>query len=434
MNDLIILGAGPGGYELAIEAGKKGLKVTLIEAANVGGTCLNCGCIPTKAYYKSASLVKELNEAETLGVKANYTVDFSTIKNRKDEIVKSFQEGILFSLKKAQINIVNGYGKLIDKNTVKVNDEYYQGKYIAIATGSSSVMLPGFENDLTSTEILNLNEVPKRLAIVGGGVIGIEFASIFANLGSEVTVIEYMDRIIPNADKEISKRLLAYLKQQGIKFYLNSKAMKVEGKLQVSQNETLTPIEADTILVSVGRKPNLDNLGLDEVGISYNKKGILVNENFKTNIDNIYAIGDVNGKLMLAHYATYNGYQVLKDILNEDSKINFNLVPSCVFTFPEVSWIGLTEEEVKDKGLDYQVYKGLFRANGKAVTLNASEGFVKLIVSNEEIIGCSTIGHDASTLIHEISIVMNQNLKIDAFLDIIHAHPTLSEIFPLSLR
>lgn len=434
MNDLIILGAGPGGYELALEAAKKGLSVTLIEGDALGGTCLNCGCIPTKAYYKSASLIKEMQDAMAIGIKANYDFDFGLLKKRKEEIVKSFQEGIKFSLNKAQVKIINGFGKLVDKNTIAVGDELYSGKYIVIATGSKSSSLPGFADDLTSTEILDLENVPKKLVIIGGGVIGIEFAGIFKAFGSDVEVVEYMDRIIPNADKEISKRLLAYLKQQGIKFYLNSKATKIDGKLYINQNEELIPLDYDKILVCVGRKPNLENIGLDEVGIKYQSKGIIVDENFKTNIDNIYAIGDVTGKMMLAHYATYSGYQVLKDILHLESQIKFNLTPSCVFSFPEVSWLGLTEEEAQNQGLEYQVYKSLFRANGKAVTLNASEGFVKIIVSNDKIIGCSIIGHDASTLIHEMSVVMNQDMNINHFFDIIHAHPTLSEIFTSALK
>lgn len=435
MNDLIIIGAGPGGYELALEASQKGLTTTLIEKDNIGGTCLNSGCIPTKAYYKTASLIKELKSSSDLGVEVDFKVNFLNVKKRKDEIVKQLQDGIIFSLKKAKVNYISGYAKLIDQNTVMVNDELIQGKNIVIATGSRGFLIPGFEGALTSKEILELEELPKKLVIIGGGVIGIEMASIFNYLGTEVEVVEYMDRIIPNADKEVSKRLLNLLKSQGIKFHLNSKALRKEGSIvYIETNSEIQSLECDQVLIAIGRKPNLEGIGLEELNINFNSKGIIVDSNFKTNLDNIYAIGDVTGKMMLAHYATYNGYQVLKDILKENGKINFDLVPGCVFTFPEVSWVGLTEEECRASNLEYIVHKGLYRANGKALTMNETDGFVKMIVSNGMIIGVHIIGVDSSILIHEMNLVMNTNMHQKEFLDIIHAHPTISEILHNTLK
>ncbi|HHU79992.1 MAG: dihydrolipoyl dehydrogenase [Bacilli bacterium] len=434
MTDLIIIGAGPGGYELALEASKYNLSSILIEAKSLGGTCLNEGCIPTKAYYKNASFIKELSLAKTLGVSLeSYQVDFETIKARKDQVVEDLKKGIEFSLKKAGVQVINGYGKIIDKTHVQVGEEIYEGKYIVIATGSSPIILPGFENAIDSSDLLDLTTPPQKLVIIGGGVIGIEMASIFNYFGSTVEVVEYADRIIPSADKEISRRLLNYLKQQGIKIHLNSKALKFENnQVEVETKGEKILLDADQVMVAVGRKPNLEGLGLDEVGIEYTRKGIVVDEDFKTNVDNIYAIGDATGKLMLAHYATYSGYRVLADILNQERKINFNLVPGCVFTFPEVAYVGLTEDDCKD--LNYKVHKGLYRANGKAVASLNTDGFIKIITIDDIIKGVHIIGAEASVLIHEMSSLMNLNITLSQFEDFIHAHPTLSEILTLTVK
>lgn len=435
MNDIIILGAGPGGYELALEASKFGLKVVLIENSEVGGTCLNNGCIPTKAYYKSASLLNELKNSKELGIDYTFNFDLKTAKIRKDNIITTLKEGILFSLKKAGVSLINGFGKLVNKNTVQANDELFEAKYIVIATGSKCSVIPGFENFLTSEEILNLETLPKKMVIIGGGVIGIEMASILSAFGVEIEVVEVMDKIIPMCDSEVSKRLMTYLKKQGVKFHLNSKALqKVEGGVEIETKGIKETLLCDEVLMSVGRKPNVSNIGLEEVGIIFSKNGIVIDDLYKTNIDNIYAIGDVTGKNMLAHYATYSGYQVLSDITKQKHNINFNLVPNCVFSFPEVSWIGMNEDDCKALEIDYEVYKGQFKANGKAITLNESEGFAKIIVSDNHIIGAVIIGVDASTLIHEIGLAIYNNMSRNDFLDVIHAHPTLSEIFTVSLR
>lgn len=436
MNDIIIIGSGPGGYELALKASKHKLTTLLIENKKIGGTCLNEGCIPTKSFYNNAKLLQEIRKANNLGIVIdNINIDFKKIVERKNNIIKELSEGIKFLLNKEKISIINGFAQIVDKNTVKVNDEVYQGKFIVIATGSSSVILPGFEDALTSTDILNLEQLPKKLVIIGGGVIGIEFATIFNSFGIEVEVVEYADSIIPAADSEVSKRLLSFLKSKGIKFHLNSKAIKKDNDfVYIEEKGNQISIAYDKILVSIGRKPNVENIGLDEVGINYNRKGIIVDDDFQTNINNIFAIGDVIGKSMLAHYATYNGYHVLNKILNIESKINFELVPSCVFTFPEVSWIGLTEEYCKNKQIEYKIYKSLFRANGKALTMDETDGFVKIITINDEIKGVHIIGYDASNLIHEMSALMNYKIKINEFNNIIHAHPTISEIFAQCLK
>lgn len=440
MKDIIIIGAGPGGYELALKASKSGLTTLLIEKDNVGGTCLNYGCIPTKSYYQNAKILNEVKKAENFGITGDFSFDFNKTYKRKEKVVSDLIKGIEYLLNKENVEFVKGTAKIVDKNTVQVNNAIYKGKNIVIATGSSSVRLnlPGFdlEGVIDSTDLLSLQSVPEKLVIIGGGVIGIEMATIFATFGSEVEVIEMCDTILPLLDLDISKRLQSYLKQSKIKIHTKSKVTSIT-KIEDSEQLTVHYIEkekeetttASKVLLSIGRKPNLDNLGLDEVGIAYSKKGIVTDDNFKTNIDNIYAIGDVTGKTMLAHSATYSGYHVLNNILGVKDKINFNIVPSCVFTFPEIASIGLTEEEAKNMNIDYKVSKSMYRASGKAVAMNEVEGFIKVIVSDDKIIGVHIIGYDASNLISQVLPLINENISIINIKDYIFAHPTLAEIF-----
>jgi len=434
MKDIIIIGAGPGGYELALKAAKEGLSILLLEKDQLGGTCLQRGCIPTKAYYHSAALLRELNKREEYGIKGEFTFDFLKTYQRKEKIINDLTQGIAFMLKTHNIEVVYGKASLKSNNEVMVEDTIYKGKYIVIATGSKPFVLPSFNTSsvITSDNLLELKEVPKKLAIIGGGVIGIEFASIFNAFGSEVEVFELAETILPLFDKEISRRLQAYLKGQGIKIYTSTKVLGLEekGKIFYRTGSLDKETSADNILVSIGRGPNIEGLGLDDIGIIHSNKGIEVNNNFETNIKNIYAIGDVTGKMMLAHSATYSGYHVLKHILQEKAEINFDIIPSCVFSFPEVAMVGLTEADCRNE--DYKVYKGYFRSNGKAVTLNATDGFLKIVTTNNYIKGVHIIGPHASDLIHEAMVLINESITIDRFRDFIHAHPTLSEVYNLS--
>lgn len=431
IKDLIIIGAGPGGYELALAAGKKGLDTLLIEKNKLGGTCLHHGCIPTKTYFHSAKILKEAKSFSDFGIIGDFKFDFSKVKQKKAEVVSNLESGINFQFKKSNVQLVFGEAKLISDTEVLVNDEVYKGTNIVIATGSSPAKLNiqgiNSKDVITSTELLDINTPPKKLVVIGGGVIGIELASIFNMFGSEVEVIEAQSEILSVVDKEITKRLQTYLKTLEIKFYLNSKVLGLEGNEIYFENKgEVKSSHFDKVLVAVGRRPNVDNLGLDEVGIIYSKHGIDVNDYFQTNIPNIYAIGDVTGKLMLAHSATYMGYQVLSHILGEDTRIDFNLNPSCIFTFPEVATVGLTEEEAK--GLDYKVTKFLFKANGKAHSMGNTDGFLKLISCDDKILGVHIIGPSASELIHEAVTLMSANVSIKDAKNIIFAHPTLSEV------
>lgn len=443
MKDLIIIGAGPGGYELALEASKKGLEVTLIEKEKLGGTCLNCGCIPTKSYYQNAKVLNELKKGESFGINGDFTFDFSKVKARKDKVVETLGQGIKFSFNKTNVEIVEGSASFIDKNTVLVNGNTYSAKNIVIATGSSPIrnLFEGsnLKGVLTSEELLDLETLPKKLVIIGGGVIGIEMATIFNSFGVSVDVIEMCDRILPLIDSDISKRLQSYLKAEGIGIHTKSSLQKIEesdGLLKATfiEKGKETSIDCDNVLVSVGRAINVEGLNLDKVNVEYTKKGIIVNENYQTNVPNIYAIGDVTGKMMLAHNATFSGYRVLNHILGKEDNINFSLVPSCVFTFPEVASIGKTKEDLEKESIEAKIVKVLYRNVGKAVAMNEEEGFLKLIIKDNKIIGVHILGYDASTLIHEFVPLMNENISIERVKDYIHAHPTLSEILLIALR
>ena len=428
MNDLLIIGAGPGGYELALKASQKGLKTVLIEKNRLGGVCLHSGCIPTKAWIKTAEVLREAQEFAMLGIQTSgLTLNFSEVCKRKQLIIETLEEGIRFALEKAKVQVVYGEAKLIKSHQVQVGETLYEASSIVIATGSRPLMIPGFQEAWDSTQLLDATSIPTKLIIIGGGIIGIEMACMMQAFGSQVTVVEFMDRILPTADREISKRLQAYVKKQGIVLYLGAKANKMDDHgVFIESKGQLIFLEADNVLVAVGRRPNIEGLGLEDLGIQFTPKGIQVNDSFQTNISNIYAIGDVTGKMMLAHVATYQGYQVLHQLLHEESHIRFEFTPSCVFSFPEVAWVGLSED-----GLDlgsFITYKSLYRVNGKAQALNATDGFVKILVRDQKIIGVHIIGLQASALIQEMSALMHLNMSVNVFKDIIHAHPTLNEI------
>jgi|LSQX01.3.fsa_nt_gb dihydrolipoamide dehydrogenase len=437
MKDLIIIGAGPGGYEMALAAAKSGLSVLLIEKEEVGGTCLHSGCIPTKAYHRTAYLLKTLKEAIDFGIKAEHGFDFQTNLERKNRIVKELTEGIKFMLKRAGVELIYGEAKLESKTKVAVEGDIYEGKNIVIATGSRPARLPFGDirnpDIITSKEILSEKTPPKKLVIVGAGVVGIEIATIFNQFGSNVEVIEALDTILPSIDREVSKRLAGYLKQQGIKIHLSARVKDIRGnKVIFTKKDEEHALHFDKLLIAIGRVPNVENIGLDKVGIKYAKKGIAGDENFQTNVPNIYAIGDVTGKMMLAHSATYAGFHVLKHILGETSGIDFSLLPACVFSFPEVATVGLSEEECSDQ--NPKTYKFQYLANGKARALGEPEGFLKVVTVGGEVRGVHIIGAGASDLIHQAVVLMNKKGTVEELSEMIFAHPTLSETFGHFMR
>ncbi len=444
--DLLIIGGGPGGYVAAIRASQLGAKVTIIEEDKVGGTCLNRGCIATKALYKNAEVLNTIKKSEEFGISiASYTLDMEKVQNRKNEISDNLRGGIEQLLKGFNIEVIYGKASFVDKNKIEytTNDgikNTITANKIIIATGSSVQKLPiegmDLPNVITSNEALNLDYVPNDIVIIGGGVIGIEFAGIFASFGANVTVVEYAPRILPMLDEEMVKRLTMYLKKKGIKINTGVGVKKVEqldDKLKIIADNKGNHIEytADLVLVATGRTINTDGLGLENINIEYDRKGIKVNEFFETSVKDVYAIGDVIGGQMLAHVASDEGKVTVENMYGINSSINYDCVPACVFTFPELSSVGLTEEEAKKREINYSVGKFNFAANCKAQTISEGDGLVKVLAdsTSNKIIGVHILGPNASDLIHEGTLAIENGLTIEDIRKTIHAHPTLSEAF-----
>lgn len=459
---IVIIGAGPGGYETAIEAARKGAEVTVISDGPLGGTCLNEGCIPTKALCRSAEIVEDLRAAGDFGIDADFRAfDLGKAVARKEQVIEQLRSGIAFLFEKNHVRFISGKASFKDAHTVaaKAADgtvEEVPADYVIIAAGSHSASLPipgaKLPGVVTSKEILELQEVPSKLCVIGAGVIGLEFASVFRSFGSEVSVVEFCPDILPRFDTDLAKRLKQALSKRGISIETSAAVQSISAEgdgLKVSYNKKDKPFEivADKVLMAVGRRPNVDTLNLAEVGVEFTPKGIVTDPEFRTSVPNIFAVGDVNGGIMLAHEATFEGYHALNVILAENGmrerraggkldSIRFDIVPAAVFTNPEVATVGLTEDDCKAKGLAVKCLKSFFRANGKAVSMGQTEGFCKLIVSSEDgrILGCHMFGAHSSDIIQEITALMNRNAGLDALEDIIHAHPTLGEVILSAAR
>lgn len=437
--DLTIIGAGPGGYEAAVKAAHSGLTVAVIEEHACGGTCLNVGCIPTKALCHSAEILEEAREAEKSGISFD-TLHFDIQKAvaRKNEIVGKLVSSVEALMKTPGITLINGRAQFKDAHTILVGEEEIQADNIIIATGSVTKFLPiegaHCEGVVTSTEMLDLTQVPKRLCVIGGGVIGLEFASIFNAFGSEVTVVEFCKEVLPFFDQDIAKRLRTSLKKKGINFKVGAAATGIkptQDGYTVAFEEKGKPaaIDCDLVLMAVGRGANIESLNFNDIGIEYTKKGVTVNEHFQTNIPNIYAVGDINGLMQLAHAATFQSFHALNHILGKKDDIRLDLVPAAVFTVPELAMVGKTEEQLKAEQVEYKAYKAFYRANGKAMTMDAEDGTVKLLADMEgHILGAHILGAHAADLIHEVTMLMRYNGTIEQLKDTIHAHPSLSEI------
>lgn len=443
--DLLIIGGGPGGYEAAIRAAQLGANVVLVEEDKLGGTCLNKGCIPTKALYKNAEVVNSLKGMDEFGVTLDgYNLDMTKVQSRKNEVVNKLVSGIDQLLKGNNVEVIKGKASFKSNKVIEVVTESGKreltAKNIIIATGSStsSVPVPGIElpGVITSDEILNLQEIPKSLAILGGGVVGVEFGGIFASLGTQVTIIEFLPKILYRLDDELSKKLTVYLKKQGIKIITGSALKEVkasdEGLKLITGNEKGTQeITCDYLLSAAGRKPNVEGLCLELTDIEYDKKGIKVDSNYKTTVDGIYAIGDVIGGIMLAHVASEEGKVCVENIYGHSSKVNYNAIPSCVFTFPEAASVGMTEDEAKESNVEYITGKSMFGANGKALTMGEGEGFVKVLAekTSHRIIGVHLMGPHASDIVHDGSLAIQNEMTVEDIKESVFAHPTLSEVF-----
>ncbi|WP_297234463.1 dihydrolipoyl dehydrogenase [uncultured Prevotella sp.] len=433
--DIIIIGGGPGGYKTATYAASKGLTVLVVEKAELGGTCLNCGCIPTKTYARNAEIIQTLKEADVYGLdELSFSFNFKTAYERKNNVIDALRNGISTLLSAPGITVVKGEAVLKSASSVSVNGEEYSAKNIIIATGSESKTLPiaGLDADMIcdSTWLLSTDILPKRICIVGAGVIGMEFASILNSFGCEVSVVEFLKECLPALDGDIAKRLRKCLEKRGVAFYMQSGLKSAaKGKVVFEKKGKETELETEKVLLAVGRKPNVEGLGLDEVGIAYDKKGITVTDMMQTSVSGVYAIGDVNGRQMLAHAAEMQGKRAVNSILGLQDDIRFDIMPAAIFTNPEAACVGKTEEQLKAEGMEYICQKHYYRANGKALAMNETEGMLKLLADkNGLIIGCHVYGAHAADLVQEVSVLMCRNTTLQQLHDMTHIHPTLSEI------
>ena len=439
--DIIIIGAGPGGYETALAAAKRGKSVTLFNGENLGGTCLNEGCIPTKCLCRNAEIVSNFKNGEEFGIDDfSFSVDYNKILARKNNVIETLRGGIDMMLKQAKVNVVNAFASFKDAKTVIANGEEYTADNIIIASGSTSKSLPIPGHDLEcvmdSTKILNIEYIPASLTIIGGGVIGMEFASIFSQLGSQVTVIEFMKQILPPFDSDIAKRLKQALSKKGVKIVTGAAAKEIrqnefyEIEVTYELKGKEEKVVSSDLLMAVGRAPRVAGLNLEAAGVAYSPKGIPVNDNMQTNVEGIYAIGDVNARMMLAHVASFQGVRALNAIDGKPDNIRFDIVPSAVFTVPECGMVGKTEEQCKAEGIEIRVGQSFFRANGKALAMGESEGLCKLIFRKEDgmLLGAHIMGVESADLSQQCADMMNRDTTLTELVDTIFGHPTVSEV------
>ena len=444
--DLIIVGSGPGGYVTAIRASQLGLKTAIVEKESLGGICLNWGCIPTKALLKSAQVFEYLKNAKDYGINVDsVNKDFNLVISRSRKVADTMSKGVKFLMKKNKITVFKGFGKLFEKNTVKVVDEnkketVLHSKNIIIATGARSRELPNIKQDgefiIGYREAMTLEKQPKKITIIGSGAIGIEFAFFYNSMGTEVTVIEYLDRIIPNEDKEISKELRKILTKKGVNFLTSTKVSntKIENgivKLEIESNDgSKELLDSEIVLSAIGVKSNIENIGLEELGIKIEKENIVVDEFYKTNLDGYYAIGDVVSGQSLAHVASAEGIICVEKIAGLNvTPLDYDNVPSCTYCSPEIASVGYSEEVAIAKGYDIKVGKFPFTASGKAQAAGKSDGFVKVIFDSKygEWLGCHMIGEGVTDMISEAVLGRKLETTGHEVLKAVHPHPTMSE-------
>lgn len=446
--DLVVIGTGPGGYVCAIRAAQLGMTVAVVEKRDAhGGTCLNVGCIPSKALLHASELYEEASDGfAAMGIEASPKLDLGKMMGFKDEAVTGNTQGIEFLFKKNKITAHHGAGRIAGPGKVEVKGE--DGKLteletnsIVIATGSDIVRLPGIEVDekrvVSSTGALELSEVPAKMLVVGGGIIGLELGSVWRRLGSQVLVVEFLDRITPGMDAEVSKQFMRILKKQGVDFTLGHKVTGVDtsgnrlkATIEPANGGEAQQVEADVVLVAVGRAPYTQGLGLDDVGIETDNKGrITVDRRYKTSAEGIYAIGDVIKGPMLAHKAEDEGVAVAEIIAGQAGHVNYGVIPDVIYTYPEVAKVGKTEEELKDEGVDYKAGKFPFTANGRAKANRQTDGFVKVLADarTDRVLGVHILGPDAGNMIAEAAVLMEFGGSAEDLARTCHAHPTLTE-------
>ncbi|GLQ07856.1 dihydrolipoyl dehydrogenase [Sneathiella chinensis] len=445
--DLIVVGGGPGGYTAAIRASQLGMKTACVEKrGTLGGTCLNVGCIPSKALLRSSELFEEAqHDFENRGIKVgSVELDLKTMLNQKDTTVEGLTQGIEFLFKKNKVTYIKGAGTLQGGGRVEISgdeDKVIKGKNILIATGSEVTPLPNVEIDekqiVSSTGALELPKVPKKLVVIGAGVIGLELGTVWRRLGAEVTVVEFLDRILPGTDNEVAKTTQRILKKQGIEFKLGK---KVTGAKKSKSSVTLTmepskggdeeTLTADVVLVAIGRRPYTKGLGLEDLGVETDKAGrIIVDKTFKSSVDGVYAIGDVIEGPMLAHKAEDEGVVCVEMLAGQKPHINYDTIPGVIYTWPEVATVGKSEEDLKAAGIEYNVGKVPFMANSRARANGFTEGFAKILADKktDKVLGVHIVGPDAGTVIHECVLAMEFGASAEDIARTCHAHPTLNE-------
>ncbi len=441
--DVIIIGGGPGGYVCAIRCAQLGLKTAVVEGREtLGGTCLNVGCIPSKALlHASHSLHEAQHNFAHMGLKGKSpSVDWKQMLAYKDEVIGQNTKGIEFLFKKNKIDWIKGWATIPAPGQVKVGNDMHNAGNIVIATGSEPASLPGVEIDektiVTSTGALSLGKIPKKLVVIGAGVIGLEMGSVYARLGAEVTVVEFLDNITPGMDAGLAKAFQRALKKQGLTFVLGAAVQSVEKlktKLKIHyklrKNDSDAILEADTVLLATGRKPYIDGLGLETLGVEMTERGQIATNGWKTNISGIWAIGDVIEGPMLAHKAEDEGIAVAESLAGQAGHVNYDVIPGVVYTAPEVASVGQTEEELKAEGRAYKVGKFSFMANARAKAVFAGEGFVKILAdqNTDRILGVHILGPAAGELIHEACVAMEFGASAEDLARTCHAHPTFSE-------
>jgi dihydrolipoamide dehydrogenase len=438
--DIVIVGGGPGGYVAAIKAGQLGYKVAVIERENVGGVCLNWGCIPTKTLLKSAKVFEQFKHAKDYGIDVkpdSFSANFPDMIKRKDSVVRRLTGGVAALLKKNGATLIKGFGEVVDATHVKVGEETIEAKFIILATGASVIMpsIPGLQEGfdagfvLTSKEILDLKTLPSSLVIVGGGVIGLEFATIFNSLGTKVTVIEKQPTILSSVDEEIRGLFFKKISKDGVQIITNATVSSLgQGTVAYDVDGKTTEIKVDKVLMAVGMKPNTKSFS--SLNLAMEKAGVQVNEHMQTSVSNVYAIGDVTGKFMLAHVASHAGLVAIDHIHGHDAKMDYRTIPSGIYTFPEIAMVGLTEQDAKAQGIDYKVSTFPVMANGKAMGENEKDGLVKIIVSKpyNEIIGVHIMASSATEMITEATLAINLEATAEELVNTIHPHPTLAEM------
>ena len=440
--DVIVIGSGPGGYVSAIRCAQLGLKTAIVEGRDtLGGTCLNVGCIPSKALlHASHSYHEATHNFDKMGLIINNPkIDFDKMQNYKNDVISQNTKGIEFLLKKNKIDWLKGWAKIVNKNQVTVGENTHDTKNIIIASGSEPSTIPNVEIDenriVSSTGALSLSKIPKSMIVIGAGVIGLEMGSIYSRLGTDVTVIEYMDHITPGMDLEISKNFQRTLKKQGLKFIMgaavkSANSTKTKANVIYKKADAEIKIDAEIVLVSTGRKPFTNGLNFLEIGGELTERGqIKINNKWQTSVEGIYAIGDAIAGPMLAHKAEDEGMAVAEVIAGKHGHVNYDVIPGVIYTTPEVANVGKTEEELKDAGIDYKVGKFSFMGNGRAKAVFQGEGFVKILAdaTTDRILGCHLIGPAAGDLIHEICVAMEFGASAQDIAMTCHAHPTFSE-------